>query len=267
MPAIYCLYLDDTGTRNPNHKPGNRQYRDWFALGGVLLKEEDEDIARRLHQQFCARWNIDYPLHSSDIRLKVGRFSWLARLSAEDLGKFMEDLSALVVEVPGHGHACVVDRIGYDKRYREKYGRGTWNLCRTAFSVVCERAAKIARSEGRKLRVYPERGDKTADKFLKSYYEELRTKGMPFSDQTSSKYRPMSASELKDTLYELAFKSKSSPMAQLADLYAYPLARGRYQSDYRPFSHLVQNNKIIDCILTQDTVGALGIKYSCFDEL
>ena len=51
------------------------------------------------------------------------------------------------------GLACVVDRPGYDARYREKYGRRQWHLCQTAFSIVVERAAKYARDSGRKLRV------------------------------------------------------------------------------------------------------------------
>ena len=67
------------------------------------------------------------------------------------------------MNIPVFGHACVIDRPGYNHRYREKYGRQTWMLCQTAFAVVCERAAKQAIREGRKLRVYVEEGDKSAD--------------------------------------------------------------------------------------------------------
>jgi hypothetical protein len=94
----------------------------------------------------------DYPLHSVEIRHSSHAFSWLKR-GADEYEKFMRDLSRFLTTIDLVGLACVVDRPGYDARYREKYGRRQWHLCQTAFSVVVERAAKYARDSGRKLRV------------------------------------------------------------------------------------------------------------------
>jgi hypothetical protein len=138
-------------------------------------------------------------------------------------------------------------------------------LCRTAFAVACERAAKHARKNGCKLRVYVEEGDKSADNKIRDYYKSLRTEGMPFAVDRSAKYAPLSAAELADTLYDLGFRAKSSPLAQIADLYTYPIARGGYDSDYFPYVQLRDRNKLIDALLKTEEIPDLGIKYSCFD--
>src|SRR6185437_5379033 len=132
------------------------------------------------HGNFCEKWGITYPLHSYDIRAETNNFTWLAKLEDKEHRAFMRDLSGMLLSIPAIGHACVVDRPGYNKRYREKYGRQTWMLCRTAFAVVVERAAKRAVGNGCKLRVYVEQGDKTADDMIRGYYGSLRAEGMPF---------------------------------------------------------------------------------------
>ena len=72
MPKVMCLYLNDSGTRNPDRKvPENFMYRDWFTLGGFLSKEEDEGTIETAHATFCERWGITYPLHSYDIRAET----------------------------------------------------------------------------------------------------------------------------------------------------------------------------------------------------
>jgi hypothetical protein len=155
----------------------------------------------------------------------------------------------------------------HNKRYRAKYGRQTWQLCRTAFAVICERAAKKARADGCKLRVYVEAGDKTADGYIRRYYSELRTKGMPFASGNMAKYAPLSAVELADTLYDLDFKSKSSPLDQIADLYLYPMAHAGYDTSYAPYVSLHENKKLIDDHLSAEEIPHLGIKYSCFERV
>src|SRR5262249_37860352 len=82
---------------------------------------------------------------------------------------------------------------------------------------------------------------------------------------TSAKYGPLSAKQLDETLYDLKFKKKSSPMAQLADLYLYPIARGGYAPSYRPYVMLKDKQKLINDCLGEDDVAHIGIKYSCFD--
>jgi len=266
MPKVMSLYLDDSGTRNPDRKiPEQFMFRDWFTLGGYLTKEEDEGLVRTAHNQFCEAWKIDYPLHSYDIRAMRKKFAWLGTIGASEYQKFMRELANMLLSIPVVGYACVIDRPGYNIRYREKYGRQTWMLCRTAFAVVVERAAKHAIANGCRLRVYVEEGDKTADHMIRGYYRALRSEGMPFSGNAMAKYAPLNKDQLAHTLYDLDFKAKSSPMVQIADLYAYPIARGGYEPDYFPYQQLRQKKRIIDCLLTQEEIPHLGIKYSCFE--
>lgn len=266
MPKVLCLYADDSGTRNPNHDEETYSRRDWFALGGILINEEDESKARDLHAKLCDAWDITYPLHSEEIRHKTKKFSWLRNLSDPELDKFMGELGDMLASAPCLGHACVVDRPGYDARYREKYGRGTWLLCRTAFSVICERSAKFARKGGRKLRVFPEDGDASANRHLNEYYQDLKREGMPFAQDNSTKYGPLTKDELADTLYSFRFKKKTSPLIQIADLYLYPICRARYEKSHRPYDFFRDRKKLIDDHLPQDEISSVGIKYSCFEK-
>lgn len=266
MPAVLNLYLDDSGTRNPDRKlPAQFMFRDWFALGGYVCNEEDEGQIRTAHQKFCETWGITYPLHSYDIRAQTENFTWLSRLDEAEHNRFMRQLGEMLLHIPVTGQACVVDRPGYNNRYREKFGRQTWVLCRTAFAVVVERAAKFALKSKRRLRVYVEEGDKTADDMIRSYYKALRTEGMPFGGEAMAKYAPLDQGQLAQTLYDLDFKAKSSPMAQIADLYTYPIARGGYDPDYFPYQQMIAHQKLIDTHLTEEEILHLGIKYSCFE--
>ena len=42
MSDFINFYMDDSGTRHPDHDPGKRAKHgfDWFALGGVLVKRQ-----------------------------------------------------------------------------------------------------------------------------------------------------------------------------------------------------------------------------------
>ena len=263
---MMCLFLDDFGTRNPDRKlPRQFMFRDWFTLGGFIAKEEDEGAIETAHASFCQEWGITYPLHSYDIRLETENFTWLSGLGEREYNRFMRGLGGMLLSVPVIGYACVVDRPGYNSRYREKYGRQTWMLCRTAFAVVIERAAKHAMKNGRKLRVYVEEGDKTADDMIRTYYKALRTDGMPFAGDAMAKYAPLGKEDLASTLYDLKFKKKTSRLAQIADLYAYPIARAGYDPEYYPYIQLKQQKKFIDCLLTDEEIPHLGIKHSCFE--
>jgi hypothetical protein len=266
MPNVMSLYLDDSGTRNPDRKlPEKFMFRDWFTLGGFIAKEENEGAIETAHSVFCGDWGITYPLHSYDIRAQTKNFTWLKGLDEREYNRFMRELGAMLLSIPVIGHGCVVDRPGYNKRYREKYGRQTWMLCRTAFAVAVERAAKYSKDNKRKLRVYVEEGDKTADDMIRNYYNALRTEGMPFASDRMAKYAPLSNEDLAATLYDLKFKNKTSRLAQIADLYAYPIARGGYDSEFLPYVQMKQQKKIIDCLLKEDEIPHQGIKYSCFE--
>src|SRR5262249_16059369 len=85
-PRVMHLYVDESGTRHPDHSPGRRRAHDhdWFAMGGVLLRQQDESTARQHHAQFTERWRLDPDtdlLHSNEIRNKTGCFTWLTTLT------------------------------------------------------------------------------------------------------------------------------------------------------------------------------------------
>lgn len=267
MPNVINLYLDDSGTRHPDHKPGRlpKHGHDYFALGGVLIKQEQEKIAPDLYKKFCDKWEINYPLHSVDIRNPQKQFKWVGNLTEKERQSFYEELYQLLAQSPVIGIACVIDRPGYNQRYLEQYGRQRWSLCKTAFTVLIERAAKYAENQGYKLRVLPEKCNKKEDKMLNGYYEDLKDKGMPFGQDTSVKYTPLNADDFKRLLYEFKLKEKSSPIVQLADLYLWPMAIGGYDKNNKPYKRLLEDTKLIDCFCEQNLLPYQGIKYSCFD--
>lgn len=269
MVDVLHFYMDDSGTRRPNHKVGKKAAHgyDWFALGGVLVKEEDEPEVRRQHQAFIERFNISSPLHSVEIRGRNEGFLWLNDLGAADQAEFYEALYLFMRDCPVTGIACVIDRPGYNRKYSEKYGRNPWSLCKTSFTVSVERAAKCARRMNRKLRVFPERCNKADDETLKGYYGDMRTVGMPFAADTSTKYGPLTQQELKDTLYDFKPKQKTSPMIQLADLYLWPICMGGYHQSNRPYQRLKADGKLIECVIEAEAVPTEGTKYSCFEEV
>ena len=269
MTKVINFYMDDSGTRHPDHDPGKRAAHgyDWFALGGVLINKDDEDQARDMHAEFCGDWGIDYPIHSVEIRGTTGEFSWLKDAEPAERDEFLEDLYLLMRDAPVIGLACVIDRPGYNTRYREKYGRQRWSLCKTAFNVAIERAAKYAREQGCRVRIAPERCNKPEDAVLKGYYEELKQAGPPFAKETSDKYAPMTAEQFRETLYEFKPKYKSSPMVQFADLYLWPICMGGYHASNRPYKRLKDDGKLIECLIPEKDWPTLATKYSCFDDV
>lgn len=267
MPSVINLYLDDSGTRYPDHKPGRlpKHGHDYFALGGVLIRDSDEETARRLYNNFCEKWSIDYPLHSVEIRGRSENFSWIGNLLDDQKKTFYEELYLLMAQSPLLGIACVIDRPGYNQRYQEQYGQNRWSLCKTAFTVLVERAAKYVDTQGCKLRVLPEKCNKKEDKALKAYYDSLKNEGMPFNSSNSGKYQPLIETDFSRILYEFKLKEKTSPLVQLSDLFLWPMAMGGYDKNNRPYKRLLEDRKLIDCLYDEGEVPHLGIKYSCFD--
>lgn len=258
--------MDDSGTRRPNRVPlvFDPDRPDFFALGGILIEETDEPAARDMVAEFCNAWAIDYPLHSVEIRNSTDNFTWLRRGDVQ-YAKFMQELTDLLAELPVLGIACTIDRPGYDFRYRERYGRRQWHLCKTAFSIAVERACKEAIARDAKLNVYPERCSKADDNRLRGWWNELQSKGNPFDQNASRRYQPLSSDTLNSTLFDLKFKFKSSPMTQIADLFLWPLCRGGYDASYRPYRVLAERGKFIDSIIGDEERDARGTKYSCFE--
>jgi hypothetical protein len=131
--------------------------------------------------------------------------------------------------------------------------------------VVVERTAKFARDNGCLLRVHVEKSDRKTDRMLLGYYDDLRTHGHPFDVVNASKYRPLGAAELRETLYEFRTKDKSSPLIQIADIVLWPMCIGGYNPDNRSYTALRTAGTLIDGKLAPEDVPHRGIKYSCWD--
>ena len=56
-------------------------------------------------------------------------------------------------------------------------------------------------------------------------------------------------------------------MAQFSDLVLYPIVKGRYDPEYRPYRSLLAAGRIIDAALSGSDIPQLGVKYYCFDDL
>lgn len=266
MPKLLNFYVDDSGTRHPDHAGSTgSSTRDWFALGGVLINEEDESTCRHQYAQFRDKWQIAYPLHSSDIRHAAANFRWLRTANKTEQQKFMQDITKFLTTIPAIGLACVIDRPGYDERYTKKYGRDKWLLCKTAFSIAVERAAKYALSTGRKLNIYIERCNPTDDRKIIGYHTSLKQSGQPFDPQNSQKYGPLNGKQLASVLYDVKLKYKTSPGIQIADLYLWPMCMGGYHKSNKPYALLKKAGKLMDALCPEERTAELGIKYSCFD--
>jgi len=264
-PEIH-LYLDDSGTREPDHQPRleRRDGMDYFALGGILLNEEDIDGLFAAHKAFCQAHGITYPLHSWAIRGGRENFGWLKKPDAAFA--FLSDLEKMLTSLPVIGIAAVIDRPGYVARYRERYKDDLWYMCKTAYSILIERATKYARSQDRKLRVFYERAGKAEDRDLISYARALKKEGMPFEGSNSAGYESLTADQFREIVRgEPRGRTKETPMMQIADLFLYPMAKGGYDPTYRPYRALMESGRLIDAHLSPERIPSLGIKYSCFD--
>lgn len=261
-----CLYVDDSGTRNPDYSGTLPSHgHDWFGMGGILVRQADENAIRAKHETLCEKWNITYPLHSAEIRSRSKNFKWLGTLASDRFSEFMSDITDLATSCELTAVACVIDRPGYNARYRDKYGRQRWSLCKTAFHIVVERAAKFARERGHPLRVFVEKSDKDTDTRLRRYYDDMRAIGHPFESENASGYTPLSAAEFSATLYEFKTKDKKSPPIQLADICLWPMCIGGYDPMNAPYVALKKSGTLIDCKVAPEDLPIRGIKYSCWE--
>jgi hypothetical protein len=263
----YRLYIDDTGNRRPD-KPGaaaSDLARDCFGLGGILVLEDDIDATVAAHKVFCAQWSVNAPLHSVKIRGCRGAFAWLGEDESKRIA-FMLALENFLVALPILGFAAVIDRPGYHARYATRYQGKPWWLCKTACTVLVERAAKYVQSQGGTLSICFEQTGKKEDKELLRYIQDLRSDGMPFGQSANDDYAALSAAEFQAILRGTPERfGKQNPLIQIADLVLYPMARGGYERNYRPYRALLDAGKLIDYHLTEAQRPHLGIKYSCFD--
>lgn len=261
----YYLYIDDSGWRYPDQDQSKRNDgMDYFALGGILIKDSDRKKLAAMHEDFCDSWNINYPLHSSEIRGRRNNFGWLKDDVVNE--RFSADLMDFLCELPVIGFAAVVDRKGYNKRYEEKYAGQPWWMCKTAFCILIERVAKYTKNLDRRYKIICEQCGKKEDRAIQKYFKELRKDGHPFNSETSSKYGETGVEFFQQIPYgDPEFHTKKSPFLQIADLYLYPMVKGGYDKDYIPYKILKNRGKLIDSLLNEEDIVNLGIKYSCFE--
>lgn len=269
MPDKYHLYFDDTGSRDPDKSSYSSEERedkmDCFGLGGILIKEKHIDEIIRAHKIFCQEHDIAYPLHSWAIRGGRGKFGWLKK--PEKAGIFMAALEDYLLSLPIIAIACVIHRPGYVARYKEKYKDRLWLMCKTAFTILIERAAKYVDDQGGVMEIYFEESGKQEDRAIIQYMRELKTSGPGFSGKTSQNYTPFTSDDYRRLCLGRPYRrTKKSPLIQISDLVLYPMAKGGYLPSYRPYAKLKEAGKLIDCHLQEHEIPLRGVKYSCFDD-
>lgn len=263
----YILCFDESGTPKLTPKTLKRDdCMDWFAYGGVIVKGEDVQIVGKAHETFCLKHDIDYPLHSTDIRSKRENFRWL--LDRNKQLHFQDSITKLITSLPLMVTAAVVHRPGYVKRYEPTHSFDTWEMDKTALCILIERAAKFALHKGRKLEIFFESGGPRENKSIIEYTRELKRSGLPFNEINMGSYSPMASSEFRNVLLgDPIAKSKKFSLAQIADLVLYPVCKSRYITDYPPVKYMQKAGMLIDQHLPEKLANIAGIKYSCFDDL
>jgi hypothetical protein len=261
----FALFIDESGSPKPNPKDEAK----YFALGGVLLEREDESFVESEVSAFKQRWSLteDTPLHGNEIRSKKKNFAWLGKSSESEQQEFMADLTNSITTLPIIVHACVVSRTGYLNRYLERYGPDTWEMMKSAFTILIERSAKYAGKHSGSIMIYYEEAGKKEDRLIKQYFEDLRSSGHPFDMTNASQYQPLSSDALSQCVRGIEGKKKSNPILQIADLCLYPIARSMHNPEDRAYIALKESNILVDSRLHPEELKNLGIKYYCFDNI
>lgn len=267
--AELTFYMDETGNRRPDKKEDkSRQGRDWFGLGGFIIRREDEEPMKWRRDEVAIELGARSPFHITDMLSETKGFSWLGRKSEKERREFWATYQQLLCELPVVGLSCIIDRPGYVARgYLQQHGDNKWLLCRSAFDIAVERAVKYAISEGRKLRIVFE-SDAPFDPIMKGYFAQLKAEGLEFDAGRSGKYQPLTADQFRETLTTIEARPKSNRLLQLADSYIYAMARGRYDRKFGVWRDLCDHQKIMNFALQGDAdrIRAMGIKYYCFDQ-
>lgn len=264
--ATITYYMDETGNRQPDKKADkSREGRDWFGLGGYLIRKPDETEAKALYAEIVDKWQVQSPFHITDMLAEKKGFSWLGRLPERRRAEFWSDYKEFLAAVPVLGTACVIDRPGYVARgYLEKHPNTKWLLCRSAFDITVERAAKYAISQGAKLDVVFE-SDIAINDTVKGYFANLKQNGLAFDPDNSAKYAPLSQKQFAGVLGSIEWKDKSSRMLQIADSYVYAIARQRYDRTFGVYRQLRDAARIINFALPDiESIKGMGIKYYCY---
>jgi hypothetical protein len=260
----FALYIDESGSPKPSRKDKTR----YFAIGGVLVKKEDEaDICQKV-RGFKEHWRIseNIPLHGNEIRSRKGNFAWVGLLSEDEQNRFFQDLTDLIICCPVVIHGCIISRDGYLDRYLNRYSSNTWEMMKSAFWILLERVSKFVNCHKGEVIVYFEKVGKKEDRLIHSYFNQIRNHGLPFDPQTSEKYAPLSQQQLQYILTGIEGKSKNNPIVQVADLCLYPIAKAKEQAANKAFQALIHHKKLIDTLLDVEDLETMGIKYYCYDK-
>jgi hypothetical protein len=261
----FALFIDESGSPRPNPKDEAK----YFAIGGVLIERNDEALLMSKVSAFKQRWDIrdDTALHGNEIRSMKKNFAWLGKRSEAEQADFMTDLTNTITGLPITVHACVVSRSGYLNRYLEKFGTETWEMMKSAFTILIERSAKYVGKHDGSIMIYYEEAGKREDRLIKQYFEDLRSSGHPFDASNASQYKPLNCIKLSQCLRGIEGKKKNNPILQIADLCLYPVARSMDNPENRAYISLKEKNILIDSHLQPEEIKTLGIKYYCFDNM
>ena len=233
-------------------------------MGGLLIPAEHVKMLENCLVSLRERHGIEVPFHSSKMRSRKDGWGWLG-IDMERATLLYHDLNKLIECMPGHATGCIVHRPGYVARYSYYPKAERWRLCKSAYAILVERAAKLAMAQGRKLAVYVEQTGVKEDKAIREYHRSLRQDGMIFNPVTSLEYKPFEANGFRLSLLENPyFFDKNNVIGQLADLLLYPLIKGKYDPSYKPYQLLRESGRIIDQSLSEEDLN-LGVKYYCFD--
>lgn len=259
----FSLYIDDCGTLGTSDKFQP------YALGGFVVKNEDEEPAREMLRQFKDDWKIsrEVPMHGADIRSGYADFAWLKELDKEEEVRFKTELSRLLAKMPIVTQACVVHKSNYHARYDEKYGKDIWNIRVSAVAILLERSVKLVKHMGGSfLRVCVEHTGTRENNFIKRTFKNFRETGCPFNPSTSSKYNPADAGLLQQFLDEKpVIRGKENEMLQIADMVLFYLATHDKESPGYLWGLLNEQRKIAD-VVAGNFAEEFGVKYYCFGD-
>jgi hypothetical protein len=223
----YILYLDESGSPRGVLAGAQRSDgMDCFAMGGVLVERTHEIDVVMMHRAFLDRWSISSPLHSSSIRGARKAYAWLGRDAARRAA-FLSDLDAFLCGLPVFGVAAVVDRPARWQRAEN-----------VAIAHVVRRVAAMLGATGAITEVRFERAGRAEDERLMKLFREM--KSWPVAMENFASRTTIGAVVLGDP----EGRTKSDPLAQVADLYLYPMAKACYDPMYRAVASLTGARRI-----------------------
>jgi hypothetical protein len=149
--------------------------------------------------------------------------------------------------------------------YGKREGDSKWLLCRSAFDIVVERATKVAKQQGRRLKVFYEMADPSTNAMIEGYFYNIKKNGLGFDETTSAKYLPLTAAEFQHLLLDIEGKDKSNRLMQIADSYIYSIARGSYDRKFNIYRRLSEAGRLVTSQVAAEHAAILGVKTYCFE--